>query len=446
MTDKKRRSPMGVIFLTLFLDLVGFSIIFPLFPSMLNYYLEMEQGGTLLTNLLDWLHSISGTQPTDGVPSPQVVALFGGVLGSLYSLLQFLFAPVWGLASDRLGRRPVLLLTIAGIAVSYVLWFFSGSFTRLLISRLIGGIMSGNISAATAAIADVTTAENRAKGMGMVGAAFGLGFIMGPAIGGSLSLADLTEMAPSLQRFGVNPFSIAAGAACLLSVLNFIWVYRKFDETLSEEQRARARQSTRSFNPVRRLHTVNLPGVNTTNFANFLFIFSFSGMEFSLTFLAADRFDFGMLEIAALLSFAGLTLAFVQGGLIRRLAPRYGEVNLARAGLVINIPGLVVIGTASQAWVLYAGVFIMSIGAAIIIPSLRTLASLYTPPDRQGEILGIFSSMGALARAGGPIIAGVIYWRFDSHSAYYAGAAFLVLPLLVTLSLPRPVKDDKKTD
>ena len=206
---------MGVIFLTLFLDLVGFSIIFPLFPSMLNYYLEMEQGGTLLTKLLDALHSISGTQPTNGVPSPQVVALFGGVLGSLYSLLQFLFAPVWGIVSDRIGRRPVLLLTIAGIAVSYVLWFFSGSFTLLLISRLIGGIMSGNISAATAAIADVTTAKNRAKGMGMVGAAFGLGFIMGPAIGGSLSLADLTEMAPSLQRFGVNPFSMAAGAACL---------------------------------------------------------------------------------------------------------------------------------------------------------------------------------------------------------------------------------------
>ncbi len=443
MTEKKPRSPMGIIFVTLFLDLVGFSIIFPLFPSMLNYYLEAERGGALLRELLDALHSLSGTEPRDGLPSPQVIALFGGVLGSLYSLLQFLFAPVWGVVSDRVGRRPVLLVTIAGIAVSYVLWFFAGSFTLLIVARFVGGIMSGNISAATAAIADVTTAANRARGMGMVGAAFGLGFILGPAIGGSLGLVDLAAMAPSLARLGLNPFSFAAGGACLLSVLNLLWVYRRLDETLSEDERARARKAARALNPLQRLRAVELRGVNRANLTNFLFIFSFSGMEFSLTFLVADRFRFGMLEIAALLSFAGLTMAFVQGGLIRRLAPRYGEVTLARAGLAINIPGLIMIGMAGQTLTLYAGVFVMAIGSAIIIPALRALASLYTPPDRQGEVLGIFSSLGALARAGGPIIAGVIYWRFDSHSAYYAGAAFLVLPLLVTLGLPRPEKGDQ---
>ena len=445
MNEQKRRNPLGIIFLTLFLGLVGFSIIFPLFPSMLNYYLDMEQGGSLLKGLLEVLHSVSGTEPTSSGPSRQVVALFGGVLGALYSLLQFLFAPVWGGLSDRIGRRPVLLLTIAGIAASYLLWFFSGSFMLLLVSRLVGGIMSGNISAATAAIADVTTAKNRAKGMGMVGAAFGLGFILGPAIGGSLSLVDLSAIYPSTQSVGVNPFSVAAGAACVLSVLNWLWVYRRFDETQGEEERVRAREASRSINPVRLLRPVDLPGVNRANLTNFLFIFSFSGMEFSLTFLAWDRFDFVMWQIAVLLSFAGLTMAFIQGGLIRRLAPRYGEVNLVRAGLLFNIPGLVVIGMAEQQWVLYGGVFLMAVGAAIIIPSLRSLASLYTPADRQGEVLGVFSSLGALARAGGPLVVGLIYWRFGSHFAYYFGAAFLAVPLLVTLGLPRPRKEDRAT-
>ncbi len=439
VNETKKRSPLGIIFLILFLDLVGFSIIFPLFPAMLDYYLEGSDGRGLLGRLLDGLHRLSGTSPNeDGTPSPQVLALFGGILGSLYSLLQFLFAPVWGRLSDRRGRRPILLLTVGAMALSYLVWFFSGTFLLLVVARTFGGIMSGNIAVATAAVADVTSRENRAKGMGLVGAAFGLGFILGPVLGGLLSGSgcDLSAHMPALAAYGVNPFSLAAAGAFVLSALNFVWVYRRFEETLPLEHRS----TGRSVNPLRSLIPVDLAGVNRCNWTNFFFIAAFSGMEFSLMFHAADRFDYGPRQNAWLLCFAGLTMAFVQGGLIRRLAPRFGEVKLARAGLVVLIPGLVLTGVATSQVGLYGGVFLMAIGAAIVIPSLRALTSLFSPVDRQGEVLGLFSSLGALARAVGPILAGLVYWRTGSEFVYTVGAASLVLPILITLGLRQPEK------
>lgn len=442
MTKGKRKSPLAVIFLTLFLDLVGFSIIFPLFPGMLAFYLQDGQSSTLLGEFLKTLHTVSGTEWTDAGPSPEVIALFGGVLGSLYSLLQFLFSPFWGSVSDRIGRRPVLLITVGGIALSYAIWFFSGSFILLIVARVIGGVMSGNISTATAAVADVTTADNRARGMGLVGVAFGTGFILGPAIGGGLSLVDLHAQFPALASWGVNPFSAAAAGACLLSLLNLLFIVRRFDETLDRDKRSDGGPPLRSLNPMRLLKRSDIPGVDRANLSNLLFIFSFSGMEFSLTFLALDKFAYGPGNNAVLLSFAGLTMAMVQGGLIRRLAPRYGEARLATVGLVTIIPGLVVTGLSQNQSMLYSGVFLLAVGAAIFIPCVRALTSLYAPADRQGEVLGVFNSLGALGRASGPIVAGTAYWKFGAATAYCAGAVFLVLPLILSLGFPKPDKSE----
>ena len=177
---------LGVIFLTIFIDLVGFSIIFPLFPAILDYYGESG----LLASLTDSLDAFS---EKTGAGARFTPVLFGGVLGSLYAILQFFFAPIWGALSDKYGRRPILLITTLGVFASYLIWGFAGSFALLVIARFIGGCMSGNISVATAAVADVTTKETRSKGMGIVGAAFGLGFIIGPAIGGYLSSFNLLE-------------------------------------------------------------------------------------------------------------------------------------------------------------------------------------------------------------------------------------------------------------
>ncbi|MEM7164948.1 MAG: MFS transporter [Planctomycetota bacterium] len=423
-----------VVFLTLFLDLVGFSLIFPLFPAILDYYTTLEGADSLIGRLVAELQQITGAEDPNGW---RVQALFGGVLGSLYSLLQFIFSPIWGRVSDRIGRRPVLLLTVGGMVVSYLLWIFSGSFALLIGARLVGGIMSGNISTATAAMADATSEQDRAKGMGMIGAAFGLGFILGPAIGGLLALFDPLETWPGLASYGINPFSACAAGALLLSLLNFVWVWRAFVETLPPERRQKQPQG--------RIHPLlGNSGLGAlvwrTNLAYWLFMVAFSGMEFTLAFLVRDRLQWGPGAVAGMLCFVGFILALVQGGIVRRVAPRYGEKRVAIAGLVILAPGLFLLASAHSAGAVYLGLVPLAVGSALAIPSLTALASLFAPPERQGAALGAFRSLGALARAIGPIAAGLAYWRYGSALPYQIGGAMLVLPLVILAFLPQPTK------
>ena len=222
---------LRMVFLTLFLDLVGFSIIFPLFPSILRHYLEADGGGLLLGGFLE----LAGRWGGPGEVS--TMALFGGLLGALYSLLQFVSAPFWGGLSDRHGRRPVLLLCLSGLTLGHALWALSGSFTLLVLARAVGGFMGGNISVATAVVGDVTTRENRSRGMAVVGVAFALGFILGPALGGLLAQADLAARFPGARPWGVNPFSAPALLAFALAAWNLVWVWRAFPETLPPSRR-----------------------------------------------------------------------------------------------------------------------------------------------------------------------------------------------------------------
>ncbi|MGE3166122.1 MAG: MFS transporter [Planctomycetota bacterium] len=430
----RSRSPAFVLFLTLFLDLVGFSIIFPLFPALLDHYLAGEGPESTIGRLA---HQLRELVATDDLADWRVQVLFGGVLGSLYSLLQFLLSPVWGRLSDRFGRRPVLLTTVGGMVLSYVLWFFAGSFALLVWARLLGGAMSGNISTATAAMADVTTRENRAKGMGLIGAAFGLGFILGPALGGMLSLIDLAAEVPALARWGVNPFSAAAGGALLLSLLNWIWIWRHFGETLPPERRGKAADA-RPIDPRVLWGGALAPAVRRTNLAYFIFLLAFGGMEFTLTFLVRDRLQWTPTAMAAMFVYVGLLIALVQGGLVRRLAPRLGEKRLAVIGLSVVIPGLAILAFADRAWVLYAGLTPMAIGSGFAIPSLTALVSLYSPAERQGAALGVFRSLGALSRAIGPLAASIAYWQFGPSVPYLVGAGLLALPIVIASRLPPP--------
>ena len=181
--DHRPRSRLGVILLTIFLDLVGFSIIFPLFPSILGHYLPREGDGGILAAFVSLMSTLPVVEGSHQLFLTHV--LFGGILGSLYSILQFTSAPIWGRMSDHLGRRRIMLWTVAGTTFGYLIWLFSGSFLLLVLSRVISGISGGNLSVATAAVADVTGKESRSNGMALIGVAFGLGFIVGPVIGGS---------------------------------------------------------------------------------------------------------------------------------------------------------------------------------------------------------------------------------------------------------------------
>lgn len=433
--SKEAKSSISIVALTIFLDLVGFSIIFPLFPSLAKHYLTVDADNVFLKAIFGSIQTISDyTASSSG--SFSSVVLFGGMLGAIYSSLQFVAAPLWGAWSDKIGRKPVLVRSMAGMAVGYAIWFFSGSFTLLIISRIIDGIMGGNISTATAVVADVTTKENRSKGMAIIGIAFALGFVVGPAFGGILSLIDLTKIFPSSVNYGVNPFSMPAAFAFFLSIFNTFWISTKFKESLPPEKRGEV-TTERSANIFKLFKPLPYPGVNIVNLGYFLFLAAFSGMEFTLTFLAAERLNYTSMQNAYIFIYIGFIIAFVQGGFVRRKASTIGEKKLAIFGMAQLIPGLLLIAGAYSSLMLYAGLFFLACGSAMIMPCLTTLITFYTPPEEQGRSVGIFRSMGALARVVGPILSAVAYYKYGAWSPYVFGSIFLVIPILLLAQLPK---------
>lgn len=428
---------MGVIFLTIFIDLLGFTIIFPLFPAILEHYFEVDGGGGLLGWLLTHIDNFAQLAGSHGNYRE---VLFGGVLGSLYAILQFVFAPLWGSLSDRIGRRHVLLITVSGTTLSYVLWFFSGSFLLFIFARLIGGAFAGNLSVATAAVADVTTRENRAKGMGIIGVAFGLGFLFGPAIGSIASFYDISLNHPYLIEFGVNPFSLAALLSFVFSLVNLIWIALRFRESLPKKSKDSAAAPPRIRHPLRELISAEAGPARRTNWLYFIYILSFSGMEFSLPFLAAERFNYLPTDMFKIFIFLGLVLILTQGGIVRRAVPRFGEKPVLIAGLLFVCLGTALVGISSSTVVLYLGLGALGLGSGLTNPSVSALVSLYSHEEQQGRMLGIFRALGSLARAVGPISACFLYWWIGGTVTYLAAAAIVLIPCILTFPLPKPDK------
>ncbi|MBC7712593.1 MAG: ferrochelatase [Rhizobacter sp.] len=428
------KSSIFIVALTIFLDLVGFSIIFPLFPSLAKHYLTVDSHNVFLQAIFGSIQSISN-YTANSTNAFSGIVLFGGMLGAIYSGLQFVAAPLWGALSDKIGRKPVLSYSMGGMAFGYAIWFFSGSFTLLIISRIIDGIMGGNISTATAVVADVTTKENRSKGMAIIGVAFALGFVVGPAFGGILSLIDLTKIYPESVAYGINPFSVPAAFAFCLSIFNTVWISTKFKESLPPQKRGLV-TTERSANIFKLFKPLPYPGINLVNLGYFAFLAAFSGMEFTLTFLAAERLNYTSMQNAYIFIYIGFIIAFVQGGVVRRKAADVGEKNMAMIGMISLIPGLLLIAIAYSSLMLYAGLFFLAIGSSMIMPCLTTLVTFYTPAEEQGRSVGIFRSMGALARVVGPIAAAVIYYKSGSAAPYFVGSVFLLIPIFMVYKLP----------
>jgi MFS family permease len=432
---QKRPLSLGVIFLTLYIDLIGFSIIFPLGPDLLEYYLKVEGN----TGVLGWL--VAQTEAlarTFGIANYAPV-LFGGVISSVFSILQFIFAPFWGAVSDRRGRRGVLLLTVAGTALGYLLWVCSGSFWLFLISRIVSGGFSGNLSVATAAVADVTSRAERSKSMGLVGAAFGLGLVTGPTLGALTVHFNLLESYPSLARFGINPFSVPALLAFGLCVVNLFWISARFKETLSPESQAGAREP-RLRNPIRAILGLENPAVRRANVVAFVYAIAFVAMEAALTFLAQQRFGYTARENGYLLGFLGLCAIVTQGYIVRKLLKVADEIRVLTAGLLFSVVGFFVIGYAGWPWLLYVGIALLALGSGLVNPSTTGLISLYAGPEEQGRVLGIFRSLSALARAFTPLLAGLVFWRFGSASVFVGGAVLSLAAWALSTRLPKPVK------
>src|ERR1019366_1155710 len=308
--------------------------------------------------------------------------LFGGVVSSVFSILQFVFSPFWGAISDRHGRRGVLRWTVAGNALGYLIWVVSGSFWLFLLSRVVSGAFSGNLSVATAAVADVTSREERSKAMGLVGAAFGLGLVTGPTLGAVLVRFNLLTNHPSLARYGINPFSVPALVALALCAVNLVWISAGFRETLSTSARAEARRP-RLRNPLRAIFALENPAVRRVNIVAFVFSVAFVAMEASLTFLTAERFGYTARQNGLLLGFLGACSIVTQGYIVRKILRPANETRVLAAGLVLSAMGFVAIGFAAQPWQIYAGLAVLSGGSGLVNPSSTGLISLYSSTAEQ---------------------------------------------------------------
>ena len=436
LPPSSRPLSLGVIFLTLYIDLIGFSIIFPLGPDLLAHYLNLEGH----TGVLGWLLAqTDALAHALGKDRSFAAVLFGGVIMSFFSVLQFVFAPLWGAISDRRGRRGVLLLTVAGNSLGYLVWVCSGSFWLFLLSRIVTGAFSGNLSVATAAVADVTTRAERSRAMGMVGAAFGLGLVTGPAIGAFTAHINLLDHHPSLARFGINPYSVPALISFAMCLVNLLWISARFKETLSVSAQAEAREP-RLRNPLRAILALDNPAVRRANYVAFVFALAFVAMESSLTFLGAERFGYTAWQNGKLMVFLGVCSIVTQGYIVRKLLTTMDEIRVLNSGLVASAAGLLCIGFAAQPWLLYVGLALLAVGAGLVNPSTTGLISLYSSQAEQGRVLGIFRSLGSLARAITPVLAGIVFWMFGSASVFVAGAVLAVGALALSSKLPQPVK------
>lgn len=435
----KRPLSLGVIFLTLYIDLIGFSIIFPLGPDLLKHYLAVDGHSGLLGWFLEHINTLARSLGNE-THLPEV--LFGGIISSLFSILQFIFAPFWGALSDKRGRRPILLFTVAGTALSYLLWVVSGSFWLFLLARLVAGAFGGNLSVATAAVADVTSRTERSKAMGLVGAAFGLGLVTGPMIGAFTAHINLLDRFPGLAAWGINPFSVPALLSLAMSVINLIWIQRRFKETRPPEVRGTPAE-TRLRNPLRAilgLHDARIRGVNLVAF---VYSIAFVAMEASLVFLSAERFGYTARQNGLLMGFLGVCSIITQGVIVRKILKRVPETRVLGGGLVVSSVGLLLIGFAPAPVWLYAGVGLLALGSGLVNPSTTGLISLYAGADEQGRVLGIFRSLGSLSRAITPITAGIVFWTFGkygSHTVFFGAAAMAVGAWIASTRLPQPEK------
>ncbi len=374
-------SPLVIIFVTVFIDLLGFGIIIPLLP----FYAE-SFGASALTI---------------------------GLLGTSFSLMQFLFSPVWGRWSDRIGRKPIILVGLVGSCVSYLVLAFAGSLTMVFAARIIGGIAGANIPTAQAYIADITTQENRAKGMGMVGAAFGLGFIFGPAIGGMLS--HFSPQAPMWF-------------ASVLCFANFVAAWIMLPESRRPDEATKHLGRLEAFR-----HAMTKPTLVLLLVLYFLVTLAFSGFEATFALFSEATFGFKSATIGFVFAFIGVVLSIVQGVLVGRVVKRVGErrlIPMAMLAIGIGIGLLPFVGSVAT---LLAALGILAIGMGFNSPALTSMVSRISDPNDQGGILGLASSLASLGRVVGPAWGGFLYDTYGNRTPYLSASVLLFAATLVAV-------------
>jgi len=397
------RSPLFVLSFTKFIDLVGFGIVIPILPLYAEHF-----------------HA-----------SPIAI----GWLTGIYSGMQIIFTPILGKLSDRFGRRPVLFISIVGTALGFALMGLAHSLTLLFVARILAGITGGNIAIPQAYIADVTAPEKRSRAMGMIGAAFGLGFTFGPLIGGVMSRISYSA-----------PFFFSAG----LAVINAALVYLILPESLSREHRARPHEEASMFEVFRHGRGGMFAIVLGTYF---FLIVGFSIMTTLFALFTEKRFGYDAQANGYMFGFVGIVSVIVQGGLIGRLIKMFGEVALARAGMILTTVSLALLPMSHNLAFLLLVSAGLSAGSGCASPPLSGLASQMVEQSWQGRALGVLQSAGSTARLLGPLLGGWLL-TFDlskpiaqyGYTPFLAGAFLCFIGAIFAFCFKKPVEDRTTED
>ena len=375
----RNRSTLPIVFSVIIVDLIGFGIVIPILPA---YTKDLGASAAVL-----------------------------GILLATHAALQFVFAPIWGRLSDRIGRRPVMMFTIAGTSGALLMLGMAESIMGLFVARLLSGLFSANISVATAYVADVTAESERTRWMGMVGASFGIGFILGPALGGLL------------HPYGSGiPAFVAAG----LAAVNFIWAAISLQEPQHHEARVQKRGGLRA--------ALSDPVVARICAVNLIFTIGVAQLESTFFYWMSDQFDYDVRQIAYILVAMAVVMASVQGGGIRPLVERLGEKRMLVGGLVLMALAFPVIPAVHAVGFLMIPLAVSAVGRAIAQPPMTSMISMRGEVSGRGELMGFFQSSAALARIFGPLIAGVLY-DFSAPTPFYLAGALFALGALLSLGL-----------
>ncbi len=377
MSENKSKSQKLFIFLTVFIYLLGFGIIIPITPI-----LSRDLGAT---------------------------ATEAGFLMASYSLMQFLFSPFWGRLSDRYGRRPILLFCILGEGLSYLLFAYARSMESLFAARILAGFFGASISTASAYISDITPAHERSKGMALIGVAFGLGFVFGPAIGGLLSLWG--------KYISSAPFFSTSFTALWVSVIcfaNFIFGWKFLSESLIEKAPPRSKISR--FKMI--ASKIKKQTLGPLMVIYFLTSLAMSSMEATLVWFMGEKFNWGLQEVSFGFAYIGVMIVLTQGFIVRRLIPIVGERQTLLTGLTFFILGMLGIAWSPSITLMAVTMTSLSIGNGLINPSVLGSISLVSSADEQGLTLGITHSLSSLGRILGPVIGGFIYASLAIYSPF----------------------------
>lgn len=401
MSDRKISSAKKIVFLIVFLDLVGFGMFITLSPFLAREF--------------------------------NASAFEIGLLMSCYSVMQFLFSPFWGKMSDRYGRRPVLLISILGGTLSYLGLAFSYSLWWMFLCRSFAGLFAANISTAHAAITDVTDKEHRAAGMGLIGAAFGLGFIIGPSLGSGFGYVG--KLLGDTPPFGIF---FPALMAFVITALNLAWAYFALPETRTIKSEAAARSAWHTnLNIMRR----SSPLVFRLILIFFLANLAMPLMEVMLFPFVSDRFQWGLVESGIGFAVVGLIMAFTQGFLVRRVIPKWGERKTLTYGLFILGFSFFLISLSYSIYTLAFAMFLLAIGHGLSRPALLGMISLASSEDEQGEVMGSSQSASSLGRILGPMMGGWLYTNMGMGSPFMLAGILTMLGMFGAFAMYRTLPD-----